>query len=238
MNAITRTGAAGSMLTAALTSLILLLAGPATALTNERTYLPPFDEAFADLSGCDAPWCAGATSAHPGGALSAEIDVVGAGIGRSDLALASVKLTHTVHEPASEVSIDLSVHVDAASASAIGAPFAQSGAKVALEAWPTKASGSYQYVEEVVAGAESPVGHSEADHQDLVLSVTLGEGPRVIPAGPIEITVFLLAQTTTMPPHVAALGSADGCTSSCVGVGSVEATISGEARSVTVKEIR
>lgn len=236
MNAITRRGAAGSTLAAALTSLMVLLAGPATALTQERTYLPPFEVTYTELSGCDAPWCSGAASADPGGALSAEVEAVGAGVGRTDGALASVKFTHTVVEPASEISIDLSVHIDAASASAIGAPYAQSEAKVALDVWPTKASGSYEYVEEIVAAAESPIGDADVEGQDLVVSALLGEGPQVIPAGPIEITVFLLAQTTTMPPHAAVSGA--GCASSCLGAGSVAASISGDVRSVTVREIR
>ena len=237
MNAITRRGAAGSMLTAAL-SLIVLLAGPAGALTTQHTYLPPFDQAFTDFGGCDAPWCAGEVSANPGGALSADLHVVGAGVGRFDLAAGSVKLTHVVGSPASEISIDVSVHIDAAHASAIGAPFARSATKVGLEAWPLKDSGSYQYAEAVIAAAEAPVGDTEAEEQDIVISVTLGAGPRVIPAGPIEITVSLVAETTTMPHHAESLWHADGCAGSCVGVGTVDASISGEARGVTVKEIR
>jgi hypothetical protein len=224
-------------LAAALTSL-MILAGPATALTLERTYLPPFDHPSTELSGCDAPWCAGETSADPSGALGVELRVLGVGIGRSDMARASVKLTHIVQEPVRQVSIDLNVHIDAAYASAIGAPYAQSAAKVALEALPLNAPGSYQYVEAAVAGAESPVGEAEKEDQDLVLSATLGDGSRLIPAGPIEITVFLIAETTTMQPHAHSAAYADGCASSCLGVGSVEASIAGEARSVTVKEIR
>jgi len=238
MNAITRRGAVGSMLTAALTSLIVLLAGPAGAFTTQHAYLPPFEEVLTDLSGCDAPWCAGEVSANPGGALSADLRVVGAGVGRSDMASGSVKLTHVVDAPASEISIAVSVHIDAAHASAIGAPFARSATKVSLQAWPLKDSGSYQSSEAVIAAAEAPVGDTEAEEQDMEISVTLGAGPRVIPAGPIEITVSVVAETTTMPPHAESLGHADSCAGSCVGVGTVDASISGEARSVTVKEIR
>jgi hypothetical protein len=238
MNAITRRGAAGSMLTAALTSLIVLLAGPAGALTTEHTYLPPFDQVSTDLGGCEAPWCAGEVSANPGGALSADLHVVGAGVGRFDLAAGSVKLTHVVGSPASEISIDVSVHIDAAHATAIGAPLARGVTKIGLDAWPTNAAGSFQYAEAVIAAAEGPIGDTEAEEQDIVISVTLGEGPRVIPAGPIEITVSLVAETTTMPPHAESLGHAEGCAGSCVGVGTVDASISGEARSVTVREIR
>ncbi len=232
MTAITRRGAAGSVLAAALTSL-MMLAGPATALTLERIYLPPFEQSSTQLSGCDAPWCSGDTSADLTGALGAELQVVGAGIGRSDLAGAFVKLTHVVEEPANELTIDLDVHIDAAYTSAIGAPFAQSVAKIGLEA--SSASGPFQFAELIVAAAESPIGEAEKENQDLVISATLGEGPSVVPAGPIEITVFLIAETTTTRPHA---HTADGCASGCLGVGIVEASISGQARSVTVKEVR
>ena len=237
MHTTTRRGAA-SVLTAGLTSLLVLLAGPAGAVTTEHTYGPPFEEAFTVMGGCDSPWCAGEAAADPTGALSADLHVVGAGVGRSDLAVGSVKLTHMIHAPASEVSIDISVHIDGAEAAAIGAPFARSATKVVLDAWPTKAAGSYESMETIVASAESPIGSSEAEEGDFVLSVTLGAGDRIIPAGPIEITVSLIAETTTMPPHAHSLAQAGGCAGGCVGVGTVDASISGEAQSVTVKEIR
>ncbi len=237
--AVTRRGATGLVLAAALASLIVP-AGPAAAGTYERTYLPPFEQATSELAGCESPLCTGETSAAPSGVLGARLRVIAAGLGRSDLVLASVKLTHTLPEPASEVSVDLSAHIDAVYVSAIGAPFARSVTKVALEAGDRNGS-AYEYVEEVVADvvadAASPIGEAEDENRGLVLSLTLRRGAGTIPAGPIDITVSLIAETTTISPHAAA-GLSSGCAGTCVGVGSIEASISGEARSVTVEETR
>ncbi len=219
-----------------LTLACLLVPTAAWALTAERTYLPPFEAAEAILSGCDAPWCEGDSSADLSGSVAAEVHTVGAGVGRTDAAQAFVTLTHVVEEPATEIAIDVRVSIDGAYASALGAPFAKGTATVALEAWPSSASWAYTYGQDEVATAESPVGEVEVGARDLDMSITLGDGKRLIPAGPIAITVTLSSETTTMPPH--ALSLADACAASCVGAGKVDAGISGVVQSVTVRESR
>jgi hypothetical protein len=237
MKRITRRGI-GSVLGLALASLIVATGGAAWAQTLERTYLPPFEAAEEYLSGCDAPWCEGSSFADPSGELAADIQVVTAGIGRSDLAQGSVKITHVVDEPANEISVELRIHVDGAYASVMGGPFAEGTAKIGLEVWSSQAPWASRYVENPLATAEAPIGEAEAGEQDVVVSATLGDGKRLIPKGAIEITVRLIAEVSTQDHHSPSTSLADACSAGCVGAGKVEASISGLVQSVTVRESR
>jgi hypothetical protein len=225
----------GTVIGLTLASLVVATGGAAWAQTVEHTYLPPFEAVEQFLSGCDAPWCEGSATADTTGSMTAEIQVLGAGIGRSDIAQGAVKLTHVLVEPATHVSVEVRLHVTNAFASAVGAPFARASANVAVEAWPAQSSWAYKYAQVPVAIAESPIGEDQAGEQDVTLSVTLGDGKRLI-KGPIDIVVPVFAETTTMPPHAPVAGAAAGC--NCFGAGKVEARIAATVQSVTVREER
>src|SRR5688572_23453675 len=164
----------GTVIGLTLASLIVATGGAASAETVEHTYVAPFQSAQGYMWGCAAPWCEGSISTDPSGEIVAEIRSTG--VSRADTAEGILSVTHVIQEPATQVAIDVRIHVEDAYASAIGAPFASASADVAIDASPTSASWAYRYTQLSVAAAESPIGETQADEQDVTLSLLLGDG--------------------------------------------------------------